>query len=326
MNILFHANQLGIRGAEVALYDYAYFNRTLLGNESVIAYDTRAKDNRADVIAKFASQFSLLPYADFKELESAAERAGCERAYFIKMGLRDGKITVRLPSLVHAVFPTPIAEVHGTVFAFISEWLSRVISGGRVQFVPHMIHLPETAGDLRDELNIPRDTFVIASYGGAESFDVPFVRGAVAKALEKRRDLVFLAMNYPRLIGHPRAFFLPGNPDLAFKARFIATADAMLHARRLGESFGLACGEFSIRNRPVITFSGSPHRAHLAILGDAALLYGNERALLDILMGIDRRFVAGRNWDRYSEKYSPQVVMETFRRVFLRPLVSAVSS
>ena len=130
MKILFHTNQLGIRGSEVALYDYALFNRTLLGNESIIAYDALAKGNRDDVIAKFAAEFPLQPYSDFATLEPAAEKAGCERAYFIKMGFRDGKLTQRLPSLIHAVFPTPFEEAHGTIFAFISEWLSRTISGG----------------------------------------------------------------------------------------------------------------------------------------------------------------------------------------------------
>jgi hypothetical protein len=320
MKILFQSNHLGIRGSEVALYDYALFNRTLLGNESVVAYDANAKENRADVIAKFAAQFTLLSYTEFSQLEGMAEKAGCDRAYFIKMGIRDGKIMARMPSLIHAVFPTPYREVHGTVFAFISEWLSRAISGGRAPFVPHMIHLPDVAGDLRAELGIPKDAFVVASYGGAESFDVPFARAALAAALERRRDLVFLAMNYPRFLDHERALFLPGSADLAFKVRFIDTSDAMLHARALGESFGIACGEFSIRNRPVITFAGSPHRAHIEMLGDAALIYADERGLVDILAGIDKDWVASRNWDRYSEKYSPRPVMAAFQRVFLRPL------
>ena len=30
--IAFHSNQLGIRGTEVALYDYAHFNETILKN------------------------------------------------------------------------------------------------------------------------------------------------------------------------------------------------------------------------------------------------------------------------------------------------------
>ena len=322
MKLVFHSNQLGIRGSEVALYDYAFFNRTFLRNESVIAYDAKSPENRADVIAKFAAQFPLIPYSEFSELETAAERMGCERAYFIKWGQRDGKITTRIPSLVHAVFPTHFNEAHGTIFAFISEWLSRAVSGGQAPFVPHMINLPEVAGDLRETLAIPKDAFVIASYGGAESFDIAFARDSVRDALERRSDLVFLFMNYPKWIAHERAIFLPANADMVFKARFINTADAMLHARAMGESFGIACGEFSIRNRPVIACASAPHRSHIEILGDAALLYADAPGLMNILLGIDKPFVASQNWDRYSARYSPRPVMEQFRRVFLPPAAS----
>ena len=36
MNILFHSNQLSERGTEIALFDYAHFNETMLNNKSFI--------------------------------------------------------------------------------------------------------------------------------------------------------------------------------------------------------------------------------------------------------------------------------------------------
>ncbi len=36
MKIAFHSNQLSIRGTEVVLFDYAHYNKLLLGNESFI--------------------------------------------------------------------------------------------------------------------------------------------------------------------------------------------------------------------------------------------------------------------------------------------------
>ena len=42
MKIAFHSNQLGLRGTEIALFDYAYYNRELLGNESIIISDINA--------------------------------------------------------------------------------------------------------------------------------------------------------------------------------------------------------------------------------------------------------------------------------------------
>lgn len=47
----------------------------------------------------------------------------------------------------------------------------------------------------------------------------------------------------------------------------------MIHARGIGESFSLACGEFSIKGKRVITHYMSPQCSHIEILGDKALLY-----------------------------------------------------
>ena len=45
----------------------------------------------------------------------------------------------------------------------------------------------------------------------------------------------------------------------------------MIHARQEGESFGIAVGEFSFCNKPVITYSQSPEKNHLVTLGDKGL-------------------------------------------------------
>ena len=97
--------------------------------------------------------------------------------------------------------------------------------------------------------------------------------------------------------------------------RFINTCDAMLHARKQGESFGLAVGGFSVRNRPVITFEGSKDRAHIEQLGDKGIYYRSKRELIRVL----DRFEPDptRNWDAYSRDLSPDPVMERFAKVFL---------
>ena len=37
------------------------------------------------------------------------------------------------------------------------------------------------------------------------------------------------------------------------KVRFIQTCDMMIHGRTVGETFGIAIGEFSFYNKPVMT-------------------------------------------------------------------------
>jgi hypothetical protein len=92
----------------------------------------------------------------------------------------------------------------------------------------------------------------------------------------------------------------------------------MLHARKRGETFGLAVAEFSLANRPVLTWDGANERAHLDMLGDSALVYRNERGLFALLTSLDRRELARRDWDRYSRDYAPAPVMARFDDVFLR--------
>jgi hypothetical protein len=55
----------------------------------------------------------------------------------------------------------------------------------------------------------------------------------------------------------------------------------------------------------------------LHILGDAALVYRDQKELLAILRGIDPSERQRKSWDRYSACFSPRPVMEKFREVFL---------
>jgi hypothetical protein len=268
-----------------------------------------------------ARAFPVHSYTDYREVEPLAEKLQCERIYFIKSGVPDGKVTRKVPSLVHAVYPIEIRDFHGSVFAFVSEWLSKTVTGGTTPFVPHMIDLPVHDRNLRKALRIPEDALVIGSYGAHDAFDVPFAPKVIAAVLERRADIWFLFMNYPRVLPHPRAIYLPRNPDREFKVAFINTSNAMLHARLYGETFGLACGEFSSLNRPVITFGASPLKSHLEILGERGLVYNNEHKLFEILMTIGTDFIRGNSWDCYSERFSPGAVMRKFKEVFLDPML-----
>jgi len=99
--------------------------------------------------------------------------------------------------------------------------------------------------------------------------------------------------------------------------RFINTADGMIHARGIGESFGLACGEFSIKNKPVMTYALSPQRSHIEILGKKALLYKGKKDLEQMLLSFHSQVQHERNWDAYSQDFLPTAVMSKFEQVFL---------
>jgi hypothetical protein len=320
LKIGFHSNAMTLRGTEIALYDYAFFNQTILGNQSIIYYNPKVSINDVNVISKFKQQFELIPYENFKTLDHLANSKKIDAMYLIKSGERDERILNEVPCLIHAVFPQPPREMHGHVYAFVSEWLSKEHSNFKTPYVPHITTLPNVQSNLRNVLNIPGNALVLGCHGGHDSFNIEFAKNIVLKTLKMRSDLFFLFLNIAPFGDHERLIFLKGNSSLDYKNQFINTCDAMLHARNIGESFGLACAEFSIRNKPIITYALSPQRSHLEILGSKAITYLNSRQLQEIILHMESGWIKNHNWDCYSKKFAPETVMKKFESVFLAPL------
>ena len=310
--IIFQSNQLSVRGTEIALYDYAYHNETILGNQSIVAYQRNHRFNDQSVIEKFSSSFEVLPYDNLSDLDHLIDKSKGNLMYAIKAGEPDGVLSLSVPTMVHAVFPQDSISAHGSSYAFVSDWLSRICSNSVIPAVPHMVTLPSIDDDLRRDLGIPSNATVFGGYGGSTSFDILFAKKVVVDIIDKRQDIYFIFMNIQSFVSHPRVIFLPSSANLEYKVKFINTCDAMLHARKLGESFGLACAEFSIRNKPIFTYSKSPQRHHIDVLGKVGLFYSGYKSLWDGLMDFDRLKAQKQNWDCYSEKFSPKRVMTLF--------------
>lgn len=312
-NIIFHSNQLGHRGTEVALFDYAFYNKTILGNESFITYNRHSINNNAEVISKFEKYFTVMPYEKFSDVDDNLLKMNIDLLYAIKSGGIDEAISKNVPTMVHAVFPVSPRHIHGSAYAFLSSWLSKICSNNLVPYVPPIITLPNDDTDLRVFLGIDKDSIVFGCYGGENSFDIEFAKMAVADVANKRDDIYFIFMNIKKFISHPRVIFLPGSSNPLQKVKFINSCNAMLHARLLGESFGLACGEFSIRNKPILTFSGSRDTNHIEILGNKAILYSNYFDLIKILTNFDPNEINKKSWDCYSDLFNPSTVMRMFK-------------
>jgi hypothetical protein len=108
--------------------------------------------------------------------------------------------------------------------------------------------------------------------------------------------------------------YLQATVDPVEKAKFLATCDAMLHARWHGETFGLAVGEFAALEKPVITFAGSRERAHLEMLGNQALQYRHAGELIKILRDFRPHRTQGTEYEIFAD---PKVVMGLFQKKFL---------
>jgi hypothetical protein len=306
MNIGFHVGKLGERGTQVAVYDYAHYNEEYLGNTSYIFSDIEGYDER--VRTKFKDRFEkrLLFYSHQSEIDTYILFNGIKVYYSIKSGTPDNNLSKHAKNAVHAVFDN---HPHGNVYAHISKWLANQYKNPL--WVPHMINLPDVNGDMRGELGIPKDSTVFGSYAGKKSFDISFVKNKIPLLASDKRWFIFA--NIEKFTDHHNVIFLDAIIDMEKKVKFINTCDAMLHARTRGETFGIAVGEFSIKNKPIFTWDGSPEKAHIDILGDKALLY-NQNNFQNKIMEF---FPSNDNWDCYSAEYNPHSVMDRFKKVFL---------
>lgn len=345
MIIAFHTNQICLQGTEIALFDYAHFSEKLLKHKSIIiSRENRISEaggagkNQPKALQKFRERFPLFLYRDPQEIHAILEKQKVDVFYAIKKGVKDGIESDKVKTVIHAVFK--YYEPHGNVYAYVSKWLSELMTGGYAPYVPHMIHLPKVQGDLRSELGIPQDALVFGRYGGTNSFDVEFVHQVVEQFAEDHKDVHFIFMNTDDFFNptrsivdklkakvlprrHPRIHFLPGTSSMVRKSQFINSCNAMIHARKRGETFGIAIGEFSVNNVPVITYGGNGdaefENNHIEILGDKGFVYNNADELLSIFQDFKRNAakIAKMNWDAYSTEFGPEPVMEKFKNVFL---------
>lgn len=300
MKIGFHSNQLGIRGTEVALYDYALANQEILGNESIVF---APKNSDLATYDKFSKKLPVYLYNNFEELEDF----NLDWCYFIKYGTNDGKLLESAKNFVHAVFN--VNEPHGDVYAYVSEWLGELHGS---PFLPHIVHTPSNSQDFRQQLGISKDAVVFGRYGGYDQFDYNWVKDVIETIVKENSHIYFIFLNTQSFIQHPQVFFFGGTDDINKKTAFINTCDAMLHARSEGESFGLSICEFLAQNKPVITNPKGRDKNHVRVLGDKGIYYTNTKELYNILTG----FIPKKeNYSHLIDAFSPEKVINKFNNL-----------
>ena len=319
---------MSLRGTEVAIHDYAFFNEKILGNKSIVLYDKNHKQNHPLVIDKFIkSGIDLRPVDGFGEVDAVIESEKCDYLYTIKAcGAEDGRLSKICKNVVHMTGLVSMDRAHGDVFAYVSETLSQKVNGPilsqSTKIVPHMINLPQNIYEnFRKEWNIPENAFVIGRTGGTDTWDIPFVNQCIKFALDNRPNLYFCAQNTIIPFAHKKLIHVPQMADLVEKTKFINTCDAMIHARSYGETFGIAIGEFSVRCKRIIVGDvDHPDKVnhHLTVLKDKVLIYRNFTDLLNILFTIQSPKTQSEIDDLNCYKqYNPEAVMKIFDEIFL---------
>jgi hypothetical protein len=314
--IAFLSNKLTLRGTEVALYDYAYYNEKILGNKSIIItrdYEKVKNEFDVDILAylKFKDKFEMFYYENTNDIDNIIINNNITHLYVIKSGNNDGLLSSNAKNLIHCIFSSDTP--HGDIYCVLGKTINDIYNTN-YPILPHIVQLPDVNDNFRSDLNIPQDAIVFGRYGGKESFDINFAKDEIKNILNQNNNIYFLFMNTYRFHEHKNIIYLPSTSDLAYKRKFINTCDALIHARNRGETFGLTCGEFAICKKPVITYGNSREKEHINILKDKAIIYNNQEELHEIISNF-KKDKYDMNNNGYME-FTPEKIMNIFKNVF----------
>ena len=339
MKICFYSNQLGERGTETSIIDYAAANREILGNESCFAFPKE----RIFCQERYERLRTAYDIFLFETVDELAEYLNASvDLFYIQVDGAAEDIVDQLGSrfentFVHCVFSTK--RKHGKFYCPIHNFLNETFRTSYPVLPLPVLPLPVAKATLREELHIPADAIVYGGYGGKDRFNIDFVQKTVIRIARENPNIFFIFMNFEDFVSKlnhaplENIIFLPGSTDVQYKSRFIETTNAMLHARADGETFGLAVAEFSAKNKPVITYAPDfkdkvmdrikkiRHRlarystAHLENLGEKGIVYSNAKQLAYILTHFSEWYTPSENYDCFTERFSPQNVMAQFQKI-----------
>jgi hypothetical protein len=312
-NILFHSNQLCIRGCEVALYDYTHYNEVILENKSFII---SKKNSDMGALKKFQNRFEVYLYEDFNEIETLIQKNKIDFTYFIKAGDLDGKITKSSKNLIHAVFQH--YNPHGDKYAYISKWLAETVGNNPNDYIPFIVDLPEKNLNLRNKLNIPEESIIFGRHGGYDEFNISYAKKAIIDSLNERDDIYFVFMNTRPFVNHERVKYVNSTFDLQNKSNFIGMCDSMIHGRQLGESFGLAIAEFLFHDKPVISCVEGIDKCHHSMLKDRGLWYSSYEECKHLILNFKKNNYPSNYFKSLVMEFNPKNVMDRFNDIFLK--------
>ena len=313
LKIGFYLNEINYRGISNSVYLFAKNNEKILKNKSIIFYWAKSNDNKKEVINKFKKKFKLYKVKNFHELDKLSKKLKLDFCYFQRTGRKE-YLLKNTKNIVHAVFPEK-SEYHGDNYAYISKWLSKNCSNNKFSYVPLPIKLLKNNQNFRKKLKIPKHAKVFGYHGGPASFDLNFVKDVVKKISKSNENIYFCFMNINKFISHKKVFFLKGSFSQIQKVKFINTCDAMLHARSLGESFGISCAEFFVKNKTILTYEYCKHRSHFEICKENLISYNSFNNLINKLINFNKKKLDNSNIKKI---FSEENTIKEFNKVFLK--------
>lgn len=313
MKVGFYLKEVNFRGITNSIYSFSKNNEKILKNKSFIFYNPESVENKSEAIKSFKKKFKIYKTKNPDELEKYCKKFKLDRIYFQREGFKDYLIK-DTKNIIHAIFPENTLSYHGFRYAFISKWLSKVSSNNKYPYVPLPVELINTNKNLRKKFNIPKNAKVIGYHGGNSSFDLDFVRDLIKELVNKNNKIYFMFMNIDKFISSNKVIFLKGTLNQFKKVKFINTCDAMLHARSLGESFGISCAEFAIKNKLILAYGFCRHRAHFDICRNNIIPYFSYNDLKKKIIKLNKKKKI--NY-KLKKKLSEKKTIKIFEKVFL---------
>ena len=314
------------RGTEIATYDYAHYNETLLNNKSFIIHftDTAQLNHQFPLIKytyeKFKTRFELIEINDISDMKDVINKYQLNVFFTMTHGgpdiyqFNNNNIWQQCKTIKHCVFTTNCCESNH--YLTLSQHLNYKFNTNYT-VLPYIVNNLNITDNLRQTLNIPNNAIVLGRHGGFHQFDLGIAHDAIKLFLSQNHHVYFLFLNTKVFYEHPQIIYLEKNIDVIYKNQFINTCDAMIHARSDGETFGLAIAEFSIKNKPIITCPCGDLE-HILILGNNVIKYNNINELLLIFTNISTILNAKKDWRGY-KNYSPEIVMQQFNTIISSP-------
>ena len=310
------------RGTEVAVYDYANYNETILNNKSIIicfspkAQERHGLPSSAFSFPVFEQRFPIQTIESISEMKDLIIKYSIDVFYTLTHGSKpdiyqfdNQEIWQNCKTIKHCVFD--LGGQESDIYCSISHTLNQNFQTN-YPVLPHIVTMPsEIKMDLRRQLNIPKSAKVFGRYGGSDTFNIDFVLDAIKEYSLKHPETFFVFMNTPKFVeNQENIIFLEPTSNKIVKTKFINTCDAMIHARLDGETFGLSIGEFAFQEKNIISYKNSTTNAHIDILGDKILLYDDQESFLNILENYDSM---KKDMKQNSYKtFSPEYVMKIF--------------
>ena len=213
MVIAFYLGLMNFRGVVNSTYQYALHNEKILKNKSLIFYDPNNKFNKSEVINKFKKKFKTIKVENFSDIDNYKDTFKLDYLFIQKGGINDTFKSQKIKTLVLALYPQKLKEIHGHKYIYVSDWLSKNFSNYKIPVVPYIVTLDKTKNNLRKKLNLKKKQLIFGCHGGESSFDLKFAQDALKYIVSKRKDITFLFLNINRFCKHPRIKFLKGTSD-----------------------------------------------------------------------------------------------------------------